>query len=231
MINWERYFFYLITLWFYRRTHIYCPKMGRHEQFLHISAIYIKLYFHHSRVHHLDFQIIAEPYNNFLTNIFSHMKLKHKGWMERLSFPTVLFGDRSSTSSVLHVGQPSHWKYKLPEMYKTTELNKTGRVVTKYCHYSFLWWSSAMLSTKILTRMLLFPPSCKGAYSQFLMANDWLLQFFYYFLSEQENSTSLPFHVKLSNSHFSLFSHYLLKNHNHFQREKTMHSAAGTKQM
>lgn len=167
---------------------------------------------------------------HLLTNIFSHMKLKHKGWMERFSFPTVLFGDRSSTGSVLHVGQPFHWKYKLPEMCKTTELNKTGRVVTKYSHYSSLWWS-AMLSTKILTWLSLFLPSCKVAYGQFLMANDWLLQFFYYFLSEQENSTSSPFHVKLSNSHFSLFSHYLLKNHNHFQREKTMHSAAGTKQV
>lgn len=167
---------------------------------------------------------------HLLTNIFSHMELKHKGWIERLSFPTILFGDLQLVS-VLHVGQLSHWKYNLPGMCKTTELNKMGRVVTKYSLYSSSWLSSAMLSTKILTWLLLFPPFSKVAYSQFLMANDWLLQFSYYFLSEQENSTSSPFYVKLSNSHFSLFSHYLLKNHNHFQREKTMHSAAGTKQV
>lgn len=106
------------------------------------------------------------------------MELKHKGWTERLSYPTVLFGDKPSTSSVLHVGQPSHWKYQLPEMCKTTELNKMGRIVTKYSYYSSSWWSSAALSTEILTWLLLFPSSCKVAYNPFLMANDWLLQFF-----------------------------------------------------
>lgn len=48
MINWEKKktwytFSYLITLWFYRSTRIYYPVMGRHEQFLHISAIYFLL--------------------------------------------------------------------------------------------------------------------------------------------------------------------------------------------
>lgn len=55
--------------------------------------------------------------------------------MGGLSSLMVLFGDKSPTSPVIHIGQTSHWKYKLPELCKITELQKIGRTVIKESHF------------------------------------------------------------------------------------------------
>lgn len=104
------------------------------------------------------------------------MKLKHNGYKGGLFYLIALFGDKSSTSSVLHIGQPSPWIYKLLELYKITELLKIGRPVKKTAT-SFCY--SAHLSTEILTWQLLFPPFWKITYNQFLSANDCYTDYFW----------------------------------------------------
>lgn len=161
--------------------------------------------------------------------------------MGGLSSLTVLFGDKSLTSPVLHIEQTSHWKYKFLELCKITELEKMGRTVIKDSHFLPSWWYSTQLSTEILTWLCCYSLIFwKITYNQFLTANDcytgWVFSetfpiLFFFFCFKCMSKSPSTFHMELSNSCFSLFSHYLLLNHNHFQREKIMHPAAGANQV